>query len=144
MEIKNIVCPVDFSDSSDKALLMAGNLASQFQAMLYIVHVEEVARQDALSAGNEFNEHKRLLEMNAPMCEDKIVQHHYLRGKVADEVILFAQAREADLIVMGTHGRSGLAKLLMGSVADSVVRNAHCMVLSVRTCSESATHTDAA
>ena len=133
MDVSKIVCTVDFSESSDAALLMAATVASQFGATLYIVHVEEVAAQYLAAAGVEASEYKKLLDSSLPPYEDVEYEHHYLRGNVSDEILLFARERSVDLIVMGTHGRSGLARLLMGSVAEHVVRNADCPVLSVRT-----------
>ena len=59
-------------------------------------------------------------------------EHHYLRGAVAEEIMRFAQYRDADLIVMGTHGRKGVARFLMGSVAEEVLRRAKCPVSVVR------------
>ena len=133
MNVNRIVCPVDFSASSDAALIMAATVASQFDATLYIVHVEEIPRESMSAVGDESSEYQKLLDSRVPPSEDVEYEHHYLRGKVSDEIIVFAKARNVDLIVMGTHGRTGLARLLMGSVAECVVRNADCPVLSVRT-----------
>ena len=144
MHVSRIVCPVDFSESSDAALVMAASVASQFDAKLFIVHVEEVPCKSLSAAGDGLSEYKKLLESVVPPAEDVEYEHHYLRGNQSDEIILFAKARDADLIVLGTHGRTGLARLLMGSVAESVIRNAHCPVLSVRTLRSEGAAADAA
>jgi nucleotide-binding universal stress UspA family protein len=60
------------------------------------------------------------------------VAHHLVRGDPAAEIVRLARKAKCDLIVMGSHGRTGLQRLLMGSVAEEVARNAHCPVLTVR------------
>ena len=135
MKTKRIVCPVDFSDTSQAALQHASSLAREAGAKLYILHVEQIPQmypEGHVGYEPELDEYKRLLHEAAPGRDDVQFEHHYLRGNVADEIIRFAHCREADLIVMGTHGRTGFARFLMGSVAEAVLRRAKCPVVTVR------------
>lgn len=135
MKTNRIVCAVDFSETSLLALQHASSLAHASGATLYIVHVEQTPLK--YSEGHaryqaELDEYRRLLHEAAPTRPSIDHEHHYLRGAVADELIQFAHYRHVDLIVLGTHGRTGLARLLMGSVAQEVVRRADCPVITVR------------
>jgi universal stress protein A len=67
-----------------------------------------------------------------PKCFDGQCEHYLLEGEPAREVVQFAEREHVDLIVLGTHGRTGLARVLMGSVAENVVRRAPCPVLVVK------------
>jgi hypothetical protein len=67
-----------------------------------------------------------------PTAANVTVEHCYLRGNPAHEILAFAEREKVDLIVMGTHGRTAAARLLMGSVAEAVLRRANCPVLTVK------------
>jgi nucleotide-binding universal stress UspA family protein len=75
------------------------------------------------------------LERLKPASDQVRVTHRLLRGDPAGEILKLADAETADLIVLGTHGRGGLGRLLMGSVAEAVLRKAPCPVLTVKTLS---------
>jgi len=77
------------------------------------------------------DENRRLLTEAKPSSDIKFEQH-YLKGDVVDEILRFARLRDIDLIIVGTHGRTGIAKLLMGSVAESLIRRAPCPVLALK------------
>ncbi|MBI3622243.1 MAG: universal stress protein [Nitrospirae bacterium] len=138
--IKRIVVPVDFTDFSRRAAEYAVMLARQFRAKVVLVHVIEPFTYDinesmwvvdhyaALKAIGE-----RLLDQQRKALTRKgmAVQTSLLRGAPAFEIIDEARRRRADLIVMGTHGRTGLQHLVLGSVAERVVRLAACPVLTV-------------
>ena len=139
---KKILCPVDFSDHSDRALARACEAALHNKAKLYILHVDTVNVTTLPSSSGydaDLDEYRRLLLEAKPESRDVNYEHHYARGDVATEIVRFAMLREVDQIVMGTHGRSGLLRSLMGSVANSVCRLAKCQVETVRpaTASES-------
>ena len=130
-----IVCPVDFSDTSQAALQHASSLARESGAKLYIIHVEQSPQkypEGHVGYEADLDEYKKLLHETVPTREDVEHEHHYLRGDVAGEIIQFAHYREAGLIVMGTHGRTGMARFFMGSVAEEVLRRAKCPVVTVR------------
>ena len=129
-----VLCPVDFSECSRVALQKATERVSETGGKLFIVHV------DAGGAGNppgtsgyveELDHHRKLLLEGVPASHDVDFEQHYMRGNVIDEIQRFARLRDIDLIVMGTHGRTGLAKALLGSVADSITRSAPCRVEAV-------------
>lgn len=139
--IKRIVVPVDFTDFSRRAAEYAVMLARQFRAKVVLVHVIEPFTYDinesmwvvdhyaALKAIGE-----RLLDQQRKALTRKgmAVQTSLLRGAPAFEIIDEARRRRADLIVMGTHGRTGLAKVVLGSVAGRVIATARCPVMTVR------------
>ena len=134
MNPRTILCPIDFSENSRVALDRATEEAAQFNAKLYVAHVEnmrQAARPGSAAYVKELDEHKRLLKEGRPYLENIDFEQHYLRGDVVDELVRFADARGVDRIIMGTHGRTGLKRVLMGSVAEAVSRVATCEVITV-------------
>jgi len=144
MSIQKMLFATDYSVASQHALQYATWLAKCTGAQLYIVHVSE---QEEFPVGEQFDEEPTLTpqeirELKSVVPEDTTVQceHRLLHGepgtaeitKPAEVIVDFANKEDIDLIVLGTHGRSGFGNLLMGSVAESVVRHAHCPVVSVR------------
>jgi nucleotide-binding universal stress UspA family protein len=142
-EWKSICCPIDFSDASRAALEVAADLARRFGAVLTLVHaypvpgytfpdgsvvassrmLQELADQAAKHVG----EWKRQAEeLGAPT-----VNGETLVGEPASEIVAYARDRAIDLLVVGTHGRTGIEHALMGSIAERVVRRARCPVLTV-------------
>jgi nucleotide-binding universal stress UspA family protein len=130
MPAKRILCPIDFSPCSSAALQRASTLAAESGAKLYVVHVEPIAARHPQDPP-EFDAHRRLLAEGKPTC-DVPYEQHCLRGDVTEELLHFASVREIDLIVVGTHGRGGLVKSLLGSVAESLSRLSSCTVTIVR------------
>ncbi len=144
MNLRRIVFPTDFSERSQPALELATSLARDSGATLVVVHVQEPPIDPVAAAGLALSELRLapevvLEELHRVVPTDPAVpvEHHLLVGIPAKEIVRFADKTDADLIVMGTHGRRGLAHLLMGSVAEAVVRRANCPVLTVRTASAS-------
>ncbi len=131
--IRRILFPSDFSPSSLRALPYAEEMARRFDAELLVLFVDfaptiyDPSSEDVPSS-------KRALEQAAEVLRGRRVRARgvYRRGAAAEEIVRAVAAEGADLIVMGTHGRTGLAHALMGSVAESVVRRAACPVLMVR------------
>ena len=138
MKEPHILSATDFSTLSDGALQLAGALARQMKARLLIAHVEEPPV--AYSAGQFYygiaepaREHLReMLEQLRPAGDPVPVEHHLLTGAPGLAILDFAQQQGVDMIVLGSHGRTGLARLLLGSIAEQVVRNAHCPVLTFK------------
>lgn len=142
--IKNILVPVDFSAHSSEALRLAADLARRYEASLELLHVfqtmtyalpegyvlpssEEVMKiMDHLQLQLDASK-RSALELGAPA-----VQTTLLQGGIATEIVRFAKDGACDMIVMGTHGRTGMKHLLIGSVAEYIVRVATCPVLTVR------------
>lgn len=139
MKIQTILYPTDFSECSQKALPLAFSLARDYRARLVILHVAtpppfvsysefEKALQE--SGGYRQQLEGMLRECQLPECN---AEFRLEEGDPATEILHVAAAIPCDLIVMGMHGRSGLGRLLMGSVAESVLRKANCPVLTVST-----------
>jgi universal stress protein A len=133
-----ILFPVDFSTGVTQALQLAVSLARDYQGELVLLHVEE---PPLAYGGGEF--YYGLLEPNRPqlvkMLDEVVVsdpklavQRHVVMGSPASAIVSFAEQYDINYIVMPTHGRTGLKRLLMGSVAEEVVRKAPCPVLTVK------------
>jgi nucleotide-binding universal stress UspA family protein len=143
MNVQRILFPTDFSQYNDAALQYASTLAAEADALLYIVHVDEMRDLNAAMGESGYliaaavahegrPELRRRLEEVVPTTEELIYEHYYLRGSPVTEILRFAERENVDLIVMGSHGRTGLSRLLMGSIAEGVMRKAPCPVLVVR------------
>jgi nucleotide-binding universal stress UspA family protein len=144
--VARILVPVDFSPTSDSAIEYAQALAARFEATIELLHVIE----DPVTSGAwepdasyltipELIESlvdaagRRLGEIKARLAADDLaVETRVLTGVPARGIVATAQSEGCDLIVMGTHGRTGLSHMLMGSVAERVIRTASCPVLTVR------------
>lgn len=138
MNAKTILFPTDFSHSGDAALTMATALARDTGATLLILHVEE---PPAAYGGGELyygmpepatKDLLALLDQVKPSDPKVPFKHRMVTGEPAGAIVRVAEEEEADMIVLGTHGRTGLSRLLMGSVAEAVVRRAKCPVLTYR------------
>jgi len=135
---KTIVFPTDFSTASDAALEHAAALAKSTGASLLIVHVEEPPL--AYGGGELYygipepdsERILRMLEDVKPKDSSVPFTHRLAMGDPAGEIVRIAEDEKADMIVLGTHGRTGVTRLLMGSVAEVVVRRAPCPVLVYR------------
>lgn len=145
IEMKKILFPTDFSDSSDHAVRYAVSFAQEFDAKLYVLHIVEDVSNAAyfdMLAGPPLQEMYAEMEARAwesvkravPETKRSDVDWEPLvrRGAPAIEICHTAEELEVDLVVLGTHGRTGLKHMLFGSVAEKVVRMAPCPVLSVR------------
>ncbi len=137
MKAQRILFPTDFSKLSEAALEYAAALARDSGGRLLIVHVEPLipfGESEMYFASLESNTDalRKLLEFQQPRDGGIPCEYRLLRGPAADEIVRLARQEQADLIVMATHGRTGLIHLLMGSVAEAVVRCAHCPVLTFR------------
>jgi nucleotide-binding universal stress UspA family protein len=143
-----ILAPTDFSEDSKLALTYAVTLAQKFSAEIIVVHVDQplapvmVSELNPgldVSTMNRIAEEGRLLALKeldattARLRESGVKARGLMRvGAPFLEILNASQSEGADLIVMGTHGRTGLAHVLMGSVAERVVNKAPCPVLTVR------------
>ena len=139
--LKRILVPCDFSDTSVAAVRYAIALARNFGARLHFLHVGDRAQSQFESefpiglegaVGDAVRE--RLLRIVTPQEEVELNPEFAVRpGTPAAEIVRYAQDANIDLIVMGTHGRGLVGHMVMGSVAEKVVRTASCPVLTVRT-----------
>src|SRR5688500_4767050 len=127
MNIKKILFSTDFSHASDAALPLATSLARDHGAELLIVHVEEPSPaygggEMYYALGPTTDELKEMLHHVLPADPTVPCEHHLLMGTPAKSLVRFAKEHNIDVIVMGTHGRRALTHILMGSVAEAVVR----------------------
>jgi len=132
-----ILCPLDFAEGSLKALELAIRLAAQNKAELYLLHVCPVV---VIPLGGQVTEpvmaeqaaRQRLEEIAISDLAGIRYELLITTGYAAEKVISVQAGLAADLIVMGTHGREGLRRLFLGSVAERIVREASCPVLTTR------------
>lgn len=138
MHVRTILFPTDFSRLSDAGLRYATSLARDSKARIVIVHVEEPA---AAYGGGEMyygipepdrDALKQMLAAVKPPDPEIAFEQVLLMGDPATEICEAAKQHQADLIVISTHGRSGLRRMLMGSVAEAVVRQAPCPVITFK------------
>jgi nucleotide-binding universal stress UspA family protein len=144
IKIEKILCPVDFSECSEHAIQYALALGEAYGAEIKLVHAMDIGASvfsyseldipDPTFASQLQEEFaQRLDELAARVRrQHEPVTSQMLHGKPFLEIINCANEWQADLIVMGTHGRSGMEHMLIGSVAEKVVRKAPCPVLTVR------------
>lgn len=142
--LTTILVPTDFSDASEAALDYAKALARAFGATIHLVHVMEdllahawaaevyVASMPTLRDEIAKEAGERLAAMAAAEPKAAALQTALLAGNPFLEIIRYAKAQNIDLIVIGTHGRGAIAHMLLGSVAEKVVRKSPCPVLTVR------------
>ncbi len=133
-----ICCAVDFSEPSRFAMLEAADLAKRFGANLALVHVYE-APPTISSVPEVLEQAKREMDRKmeswraeAERLAGRPVQAEVVAGEAAAEIVRFAKERFMELVVLATHGRTGVKHLVLGSVAEKVVRQADCEVLVVR------------
>lgn len=142
LSLKRILVPVDFSKCSESAVDYAVALAAQFGASLLLLHVVEPFHAGAFAEGG--TEHRlhvsRLQESNqalARLAKQKVppsvrARQYVKMGNAALTITAAARRMNADLIVISTHGHTGVKHLLIGSIAEKIIRHAHCPVLTVR------------
>ncbi|MGH8070161.1 MAG: universal stress protein [Candidatus Entotheonellia bacterium] len=137
MDIRHILSPTDFSEHAKQAVTSAFELAQRFGAKLSLLHVIEVpvyTIEVALPLENLEWDARRELALLLPEAEaaHMAVTRLVELGVPYQRILETATAEQVDLIVMATHGRTGLGHLIMGSVAERVVRLAPCPVLTIR------------
>jgi len=145
IDLRRILVPTDFSKHSENALAYATAFAEKFDAELYLLHVvQDLALfvPEAVTAAPVAAPPVEQLSAAVREALDRVIDNHQLRrftvhaevreGSPFYEIVRFAKEQEIDLVIMGTHGRTGLIHVLLGSVAEKVVRKAPCPVLTVR------------
>ena len=145
MKVRRILHPSDFSSASRAAFVRAVADARTQRAELLIVHVLPAVMPlvgDGYVPPKTYDDMERSMRTYAQKQLDKLVAKAkaagvrarglLLEGTAADAIVRTARSKRADVILMGTHGRSGLARLFMGSVAERVIGTAPCPVLTVR------------
>lgn len=141
--LQRILVPTDFSDASARSLAIAADMARDYGSELLIVHVieplpavppdpdftfEMAAYQDAIKQHTD----ERMEQVQAGLSPELAVRTLICHGEPAREIVRLAEEEEANLIVIPTHGLTGIKHLVFGSVAERVVRTACCPVLTLR------------
>ncbi|NUM79878.1 universal stress protein [bacterium] len=144
VKMDTIVVPVDFSEHSLKALSRAKEMAAVYDSRLQVLYVFDFPNYPAFYQSVEnivFDSIKRIENKSIDELKkfyagaegsDVKAEFHVLDGRASHEIVEFASKQHADLIVMATHGLTGLQHLLIGSVAEKVVRSAECPVLTIK------------
>lgn len=137
LRIQTILFPTDFSEAAEKALDVARSLARDHQAKLVLVHtVSTLPTVDVYIPDNELEtlrtEARGHLNALAARVTDVPVEIQVPFGEPGATIVSLARMLSADLIIMGTNGRSGLTRMLLGSVAEYVLRHAPCPVLTIK------------
>ena len=142
LTVKRILCPTDFSDASKRALELAVSVAGQFGAEIYLLNVVPVIPHLTPSPTSHFDvpEYERLLRADAEKqlsalaktVSEVKVSPILSQGDAADGILRAVDEHQIDLVVIATAGHTGWERVVFGSVAEKVVRQAKCPVLTVR------------
>ena len=138
---KKILCPVQFDESEQAALDLASQMARDIDATIYLLHVvlilPAIGAPEATEGSHARTEDDARLKLQS-LADDRlaglkseIITRVAGPGEVARTVLEVATELDTDLILLKTHGRTGLAHFIMGSVAEQIVRRAHCAVLTL-------------
>lgn len=141
-EWKRICCAVDFSEASRSTFAEAIELARRFEAELHLVHVfmpppglapgVVSAQPLAQIAADGMERVMAGWRAEAEAALGATVRSHVVAGNPGDEIVRVARDAGCDLLVIGTHGRRGIPRIILGSVAEQIVRKAHCAVTVLR------------
>ena len=124
MKIARMLFATDFSATSDRAARVAREIALSTGASLHVVHVVPPVTDPADSE-------ERVRAVAREIGEGLVVESALLTGRVAKHLATYVREHEIDLLVLGTHGRTGVRRAAFGSVAEAVIRSAPCLVLIV-------------
>jgi len=148
LKIQTLMVATDFSEASEAAMVYAFRLARTLNALLYIVHV---VPEDDVRLLTELNKHMQSQITAATLCEvlyadadkrlsaaieqmqgaDLVQERLIVTGKPAETIVSWAASKQPQMLILGTHRRQGLDHLLLGSVAERVLRQAPCSMLIV-------------
>lgn len=132
IHLNRLLFPTDGSDCAERAREHAAYLATRFDAAMHVVQVEE--RDVDLTDAIDFREADVLADLHAADSETsaaRVEERRIAHPSVPDGILSYAEEQDVDLVVLGTHGRRGVQRVMMGSVAEEVVRRATCPVVTV-------------
>lgn len=144
MTFKNILCPVDFSDSSSKIVELAIKLSEVDGNIILFHHSVLISPVQGPEAAIGFEADQELRDLAKSQLDEMAASlkskyptrtletYHSFLKNIVDEINELAKEKHVDIIVMGTHGRTGLKRLLLGSIAEDVLRHAECPVFLVK------------
>jgi universal stress protein A len=124
MKLNEVLFPTDFSSASDVAGRIARDMAKEAGARLHVLHVVPPVTDPSLAA-------ETLARVARSFGDGLRMETALLSGRAARNIAAYARDNGIDLIVMGTHGRTGVSQAILGSVAETVVRLAPCLVMTV-------------
>lgn len=135
----NILLPTDGSDGMEAVIKHAGNLAATHDGTLHALYVANTASLSDLPLESSWEgvnsalrqQGERAVESVRDILGEQPVETEIVDGSPAKEIVAYADEQDCDVVVMGTHGRSGVDRLLLGSVAERVVRSAPVPVLTI-------------
>jgi universal stress protein A len=132
-----IPCPIDFDDNSLAALRLGARFAERDQATLYLMHVIRIVEEATVAAPTIFERDERTIQAELQKIAEsqlRSIKHQVLLryGNPAEQILAAEDQLGAELVVMATHGRTGISHLFFGSVAGRAVRESVCPVLTVR------------
>jgi nucleotide-binding universal stress UspA family protein len=146
LPVKTLLHPTDFSKQSAQAFRLACAVAHDYGASVVVCHVLAPPLHGyremvplLLDPAQLEDEVRQSLQALRPLHPTVAIEPRVCRGDAATEIVALARDVKADLIVMGTHGRTGLSRLALGSVAEAVLRRAQCPVLTVKSSIPAAT-----
>ncbi|PKN05685.1 MAG: hypothetical protein CVU74_00390 [Deltaproteobacteria bacterium HGW-Deltaproteobacteria-9] len=144
---RKILVPMDFSEDADRAFQVALSIASRYQARIFLLHVihniiqpyvvdycvdkniADIVMNVSIVSSNE--KLQETIENNQDIGNIKVL-YYVRKGQPYEEILQEASEREIDLIVIASHGKTGLKKYFIGSVAEKVMKEAKCPVLLIR------------
>lgn len=144
MTFHHILCPIDFSENTNKVLDIALKLSSNEATVLLFHHSILISAMQESDAALNFEADKELLDVSKKQLESYAEKwknqypsrtfktHHSYYKSIVDDINDIVESDKIDLIVMGTHGRTGISRILMGSVAEDVLRHAKCPVFLIK------------
>lgn len=144
MNFNRILCPLDFSENNDKILKIAVKMASRDSAIILFHHSLLIAPDGGANVAVNFEIDQEVRESNLKQLQDEADRlkvlypemefktYHSYQHSLVDELNDVVNKESVDLIVMGTHGRTGLSRLFMGSVAEDIMRHTTCPVFLVK------------
>ena len=132
LTVRRILVPIDWAELSNRAFKLAVTLARQHHAELLVLNVVPLPTMMYGPPPETYLKNLREKLCRSKTCDPQIhIEHHLAEGDPAAAILQLAREGKCDLIVMGTHGREGLYRFVMGSVAEEVIRKAPCLVLTV-------------
>ncbi len=137
-KINTILCPIDFSDASRKAVRYAHEFAVTMRAQIFLLNVVDIPIESILNNVQLDEDLEKSAQENLDVVKNELlseglrVESAVKIGDPAEVIIDHTAKLDVNLIIMGSHGKKGLSRLIMGSVAETVLRNADCPVLIVK------------
>lgn len=151
LQPKKIMCAIDFSDPTSEILAYSVALCKEFHAKLFLVHIVDDVKTSFADSGIAIDDEMLLKQYNSKarelldsLAKELRIAHEIIitKGNPADKIQQFAFKEEIDLVITGSHGKSGFERLLIGSVTEKLLKILHCPLLVIRDKVGEVIHTD--